>query len=62
MRIELEIIEAQIRQLKGQNSSTGALRIPIAHTAIYPIRRAPKTRELPTYKGKNIKEAQDFFY
>jgi hypothetical protein len=26
------------------------------------IRRAPKTRELPTYKGKSIKEAQDFFY
>jgi len=25
-------------------------------------RRAPKTRELPTYKGKSIKEAQDFFY
>jgi hypothetical protein len=26
------------------------------------VRRAPKTRELPTYKGKSIKEAQDFFY
>jgi hypothetical protein len=24
--------------------------------------RALKTRELPTYKGKSIKEAQDFFY
>jgi len=26
------------------------------------VYRAPKTRELPTYKGKSIKEAQDFFY
>jgi hypothetical protein len=26
------------------------------------VRRASKTRELPTYKGKSIKEAQDFFY
>ena len=62
MRIELETMEAQIRQLEGQNTSTGALRTPVAHTTTHPIRRAPKTRELPTYKGKNIKEAQDFFY
>jgi hypothetical protein len=26
------------------------------------VYRALKTRELPTYKGKSIKEAQDFFY
>jgi hypothetical protein len=30
--------------------------------AVRLVRRAPKTRELPTYKGKSIKEAQDFFY
>jgi hypothetical protein len=29
---------------------------------VYLVCRAPKTRELPTYKGKSIKEAQDFFY
>ena len=37
-------------------------RSPIAAPMPLPYRRAPKTRELPIYKGKNIKEAQDFFY
>jgi hypothetical protein len=62
MRTELETVEAQIRQLEEYDTPTGASRTPVAHTAAQPIRRAPKTRELPTYKGRNIKEAQDFFY
>ncbi len=33
-----------------------------AAPAFYPARRAPKTRELPIYKGKSIKEHQNFFY
>ena len=35
---------------------------PVALLAARLVRRAPKTRELLTYKGKSIKEAQDFFY
>ena len=66
IRAELEAAEAQIRQLESVNASasTAAVtqRVPVAQPAVYPIRRAPKTRELPNYKGRTIKEAQDFFY
>jgi hypothetical protein len=35
---------------------------PVMLPAACLVYRAPKTRELLTYKGKSIKEAQDFFY
>jgi Zinc knuckle len=66
LRTELEAAETQIRQLEGANppanAAADAQRVPVVSPAAYSVRRAPKTRELPTYKGKNIKEAQDFFY
>jgi hypothetical protein len=34
----------------------------IVTPTLYPAYRAPKTRELPIYKGKSIKEYQNFFY
>lgn len=63
---ELAAAEARVRQLEdleetGSNTPTSE-RPAVVHTASLPFRRAPKTRELPTYKGRNIKEAQDFFY
>jgi hypothetical protein len=62
MRGELETMEAQIRDLERTTTTATTQRTPVVHTVTHPIRRAPKTRELPTYKGKSIKEAQDFFY
>ena len=62
MRNELEEMEAQIRWLESTNASADPVREPVVPQAVPLVRRAPKTRELPTYKGKNIKEAQDFFY
>ncbi len=62
-RDELEALEEQIRQLQ---STVGTPAVPQRETIVtstqYPIRRAPKTRELPIYKGKTIKEHQNFFY
>jgi hypothetical protein len=66
MRNELQAMEAQIHQLESANTpvTTPAetQRGPVVPPVVYPVRRAPKTRELSTYKGKTIKEAQDFFY
>jgi hypothetical protein len=62
-RRELETLEERIRQLQGTtNATTEHQREAIAAPSLYPVRRAPKTRELPTYKGKTIKEHQNFFY
>ncbi len=61
-RAELEVMQDRIRQLEGASLSTAPIRDPIVSTAVTPLRRAPKTRELPIYKGKTIKDAQDFFY
>ena len=52
-------MEAQIRRLEDIRAPIVE---PVAPPAARLVRRAPKTRELPTYKGKSIKEAQDFFY
>jgi hypothetical protein len=62
MRGELEIIEAQIRDLERTTITATTQRTPVVHTVTHLIRRALKIRELPIYKGKSIKEAQDFFY
>jgi hypothetical protein len=61
---ELEALEARIRQLQGAvGVYTVHQREDGATPALYPVRRrAPKTRELPIYKGKTIKEHQIFFY
>ena len=58
-REDLEDLEAQIRRLEDIRAPIVE---PVAPPAARLVRRAPKTRELPTYKGKSIKEAQDFFY
>jgi hypothetical protein len=58
-REDLEELEAQIRYLEN-------IRISDIESVISPavplVQRAPKIRELPTYREKSIKEAQDFFY
>ena len=60
---ELAALEEQIRQLQGSvDMTTVRPREAIATPTLYPARRAPKTRELPIYKGKSIKEYQNFFY
>lgn len=62
IRTELETIEARIRQLEGTSRPADNCRELVAPVAAFLIQRAPKTQELLLYKGKTIKEAQDFFY
>jgi hypothetical protein len=61
-RVELANMEAQIRQLEGASAESIARREPEVDGRATPYRKAPKTRELPIYRGKTIKEAQVFFY
>jgi hypothetical protein len=68
LREEIEAGQATVRRLQQEQAPA------VVQTSIAPIvpagsnqaapfyqPRAPKTRELPQYKGKTIKEAQDFF-
>jgi len=52
MRRKLEEIESYICRFKGIE-----VLLTVAYTATYPIRCTRKTRELPIYGGRNIKEA-----
>ena len=62
MRNELEEIKAQIRWLESTNAFMDPVQEPVIPQVVPLVYRALKTRELLIYKGKNIKEAQDFFY
>ena len=59
----MAILEEQIRQFQGSvDMTTIRSREAIAIPTLYPAHRVSKTRELPIYKGKSIKEHQNFFY